>query len=154
MKSKYFREYFCSFSSKSYYFYILGVSHLNTWRRHQMAAVSALLTLCEGNSSVTGEFPSQRPVTRSFDVFYDLRPNKRLNWLYNQSTGWWFEAPSRSLWRHCNVVCQTDSYREISYWWNFAWIVVVSASFFVTWWTDYFFFANDNVWWWFVTYAD
>ena len=28
MKSKYFREYFCSFSSKSYYFYILGVSHL------------------------------------------------------------------------------------------------------------------------------
>ena len=29
MKSKYFREYFCSFSSKSYYFYILGVSHLN-----------------------------------------------------------------------------------------------------------------------------
>ena len=30
MKSKYFREYFCSFSSKSYYFYILGVSHLKT----------------------------------------------------------------------------------------------------------------------------
>ena len=29
MKSKYFREYLCSFSSKSYYFYILGVSHLN-----------------------------------------------------------------------------------------------------------------------------
>ena len=55
--------------------------------------------LC-GNSPVTGEFPSQRPVTRSFDVFFDLRLNKRLS---EQSWGWWFETPWRSLWRHCNV---------------------------------------------------
>ena len=48
---------------------------------------------------VTGEFPSQRPVTRCFDVFFDLRLNKRLS---KQSWGWWFETPSRSLWRHCN----------------------------------------------------
>ena len=48
---------------------------------------------------VTGEFPSQRPVTRCFDVFFDLRLNKRLS---EQSWGWWFETPSRSLWRHCN----------------------------------------------------
>ena len=41
--------------------------------RHQMETFSALLALCEGNSPVTGEFPSQRPVTRSFDVFFDLR---------------------------------------------------------------------------------
>ena len=34
---------------------------------------SALLTLCTGNSPVTGEFPAQRPVTRSFDVFFNLR---------------------------------------------------------------------------------
>ena len=34
--------------------------------------------LC-GESLVSGEFPSQRPVTRSFDVFFDLRPNKRLS---------------------------------------------------------------------------
>ena len=27
----------------------------------------------------TGEFPSQRPVTQSFDIFYDLRLNKRLS---------------------------------------------------------------------------
>ena len=47
----------------------------------------------------TGEFPAQRPVTRSVDVFFDLRPNKRLN---KQSWGWWFETPSRPLWRHCN----------------------------------------------------
>ena len=43
----------------------------------------------------------QRPVTRSFDVFFDLRLNKRLS---KQSWGWWFETPSRSLWRHCNVM--------------------------------------------------
>ena len=55
--------------------------------------------LCVENSPVTGEFPTQRPVTRSFDDFFDLRRNKCLN---KQSLGWWFETPSRSLWRHCN----------------------------------------------------
>ena len=65
-----------------------------------METFSALLVLCAGNSPVTGEFPSQRPVTRSFDVFFDLRPNKRLS---KHSWGWWFETSSRSLWRHCNV---------------------------------------------------
>ena len=44
-----------------------------------METFSALLALCAGNSPVSGEFPAQRPVTRSFDVFFDLRPNKRLN---------------------------------------------------------------------------
>ena len=34
---------------------------------------SALLAICTGNSPVTDEFPAQRPVTRSFDVFFDLR---------------------------------------------------------------------------------
>ena len=43
------------------------------WWRHQMAIFSALLALYAGNSPITGEFPSQRPVTRSFDVFFDLR---------------------------------------------------------------------------------
>ena len=38
-----------------------------------MEAFSALLDLCAGNSPVTAEFPTQRPVTRSFDVFFDLR---------------------------------------------------------------------------------
>ena len=46
---------------------------------------------------------SQRPVTRSFDVFFDLRLNKRLS---KQSWGWWFETPSRALWRHCNARCE------------------------------------------------
>ena len=46
-----------------------------------------------------GEFPAQRPVTRSFDVFFDLRPNKRLS---KQWWGWWFETPPCPLWRHRN----------------------------------------------------
>ena len=44
-----------------------------------MEIFSMLLALCEGNSPVTGEFPSQRPVTPSFDVFFDLHPNKQLS---------------------------------------------------------------------------
>ena len=47
--------------------------------RHQMETFSALLALCAGNSPVTGEFPAQRPVTRSFDILFDLRLNKRLS---------------------------------------------------------------------------
>ena len=41
--------------------------------------ISALLALCAGNSLVTGEFLAQRPVTRSFGVFFYLRMNKRVN---------------------------------------------------------------------------
>ena len=61
--------------------------------------IPALLAICAGNSPVTDEFPSQRPVTRSFNVFFDLHPNKRFS---KQSWGRRFETPSRSLWRHCN----------------------------------------------------
>ena len=64
-----------------------------------METFSALLALCEGNSPVTFELPSQRPVTRSFDFFFDLCLNKRLS---KQRWGCWFETPLRSLWRHCN----------------------------------------------------
>ena len=71
----------------------------NSWWRHQMETFSALLALCAGNSLVTGEFSSQRPVTRSFDVFFDLRLNKRLS---KQSWGWWLETLSCPSWRHCN----------------------------------------------------
>ena len=41
--------------------------------------ISALLAICARNSSVTGEFPAQRPVTQGFDVFYDLRINGCVN---------------------------------------------------------------------------
>ena len=64
-----------------------------------METFSALLAICAGNSPVPGEFPTQRPVTRSFDVYFDLCPNK---WMSKQSWGWWFETLSCSLWRHRN----------------------------------------------------
>ena len=41
--------------------------------------IFSLLAICAGNSPVSGEFPAQRPVTRSFDIFFDLRLNKRLS---------------------------------------------------------------------------
>ena len=75
-----------------------------SWWRHQMETFSALLAICAGSSPVRGEFPTQRPVTRSFDVFFDLRMNKRLS---KQSWGWWFETLSRPLWRHCNGILQS-----------------------------------------------
>ena len=71
-----------------------------SWWRHQMETVSALLAICAGNSPVPGEFPAQRPATRSFDVFFDLRLNERLG---KQSWGWWFETLLLPLWHHCNV---------------------------------------------------
>ena len=64
-----------------------------------METFSALLAICAGYSPATGDFPKQKPGTRSFDVFFDLRLNK---WLSEQSWGWGFETLSRSLWRHCN----------------------------------------------------
>ena len=70
-----------------------------TWWRHQMETFAVLLAICVGNSPVTGEFIAQRPVTRSFDVFFDLRMNKRLS---KESWGWRFGTPSRPLWRHSN----------------------------------------------------
>ena len=70
------------------------------WWRHQMTTFSALLAICAGNSPVPGDFPTQRPVTRICDVFFDLRLNKRLS---KQSWGWWFETLSRPLWRQCNA---------------------------------------------------
>ena len=58
--------------------WLFATGHI-AWWRHQMETFSALLAVCAGNSPVPGEFPSQRPVTRSFDVFFDLRLNKRLS---------------------------------------------------------------------------
>ena len=59
--------------------------------------ISVLLALYAGNSPVT------RPVTRSFDVLFDLRLIKRLS---KQSWDWWFETPSRLLWRHFNEAAE------------------------------------------------
>ena len=67
--------------------------YASPWWRHQMETISALLTLC---GEFTGHrwIPLTRPVTRSFDVFFYLRLNKRL---CKQSRRRWFQTPSRSL---------------------------------------------------------
>ena len=57
----------------------------DTWWRHQMGTFSMLLALCEGNPPVTGGFPSQRPVSWSFDVFFDLCLSN--SWANNQDAG-------------------------------------------------------------------
>ena len=80
------------------------------WWRHQMEIFSALLAICAGHLPVAGEFSAQRPVTRSFDVIFDMRLTKRLG---KQWWGGWFETLSYPLWRHCNVT-QTTWYNWIS----------------------------------------
>ena len=69
-----------------------------------MEKFSALLALCAGTLPVTVELPTQRPVTRSFDVFVELCVNKQLS---KQSCGWCFQTPVSSLWRHCNECSAT-----------------------------------------------
>ena len=78
---------------------ILSSPENETCWRQQMDTFSALLFFCAGNSPVTGKLPSKRPVTRSFDDFFELRLKKRLSKQWRRR---WFDTPSRSLWRHCN----------------------------------------------------
>ena len=81
---------------------LLTQSHRHDkWWRHQMETFSTLLAICAGNSPINGEFSAQRPVTRGFDVLFDLRLNERL---CKQPWGRWFETPSRPLWRHSNEI--------------------------------------------------
>ena len=62
---------------------------------------------CAGNLPVPGEFPTQRPVTWSLGVFFDLHLNKRLS---KQSWVWWFETLLCPLWRHHNDIYYTHIY--------------------------------------------
>ena len=82
----------------------------------------AMMTSWNGNifcvtGLLRGEFtgprwiPAQRPVTWSFDVFFDLCLNRRLS---KQSCGWWFETLSRLLWRHCYGTQFSVCYNKIS----------------------------------------
>ena len=74
--------------------------------------IFALLAIRAGYSPVPGEFPAQRPVTRSFVIFFDLRLNKRLS---KQSWGWLFEMLSCPLWRHCNVLGAMSDFQPLSW---------------------------------------
>ena len=84
-----------AFASLSWSFWKIFAANMMTSSNGNIFRVTGL---CEG-SPVTAGFPSQRPVTRSFDVFFDLRLNKRLS---KQSRRRWLETPSRSSWHHCN----------------------------------------------------
>ena len=88
--------------------YIYPYSRLVHW--HMGGTIITMMTSSNGNIfRVTGplcgeftgpgEFPTQRPVTRSFGVFFDQRLNKRLS---KQSLGWWLETIWCPFWRHRN----------------------------------------------------
>ena len=77
-----------------------GIWVSSSWWHHQRETFFSSQTICLGNSPVPVEFPAQRPVKRSFDIFFHLRLNKRLS---KQSWGWLFDMLSCPLWRHCNV---------------------------------------------------
>ena len=90
---------------------ILQFTVHNPWWHHQIETFSALLAHCAGNSPVTGEFPAQRPVTRSFWCFFFICAWKKR--LSKQSWGWGCETP-RSSWRHRNA----DFVRLVSFLWD------------------------------------
>ena len=69
-----------------------------SWWRHQMETFSTILAFCAGNSPVTGAFP----VTSDAELWCFLRYAPQYT-VEKQWWGWWFETPSRPLWRHCNV---------------------------------------------------
>ena len=116
------------------YQYLLGLLH---WHSGPWAIIwffmftrQAMMTSSNGNIfRVTGplcgeftgpgEFPTQRPVTRSFDVFFDLRLNKRLS---KQPWGWWFETLSWSLWRQCNGACACNFITQMA---PSSWLVLI-----------------------------
>ena len=106
-KTAYFVSYFVI--PKCLILYLLQNSCKQKKGRHQMKTFSALLAFCARNSPVTGEFPTQRPVTRNFDVFFDLRQNRQLSKPWRR---WWFESLPQSLWRHCNAKKMTAIYQD------------------------------------------
>ena len=68
-----------------------------------METFSALLAICAGNSPVTSELPSQRPVTRSFDVFVDLRLNNRLSKQWSRLVIWDAIPPNMTSLQWCQI---------------------------------------------------
>ena len=93
----------------------------NYMMTYWMGTFPASLALYEGNPPVTSEFPSQRPVTGSFDDFFDVRLNKILS---KQSRCWWFETPWRWLWSHCNDNPWEAGFHWSQHWgqWVWAWM--------------------------------
>ena len=85
---------------------------INIWMRR--AYMHHRMTSSNGNMfRVTGHLPAQRPVTRSFDVLFDLGLNKQLT---QQSWGRWFETLSRPLWRRCNEWTTSSLFQVMASW--------------------------------------
>ena len=85
-----------------------GIFMITSWDENIFCITGPLW----GEPLATGGFPSQRPVTRGFDVFLDVHLNKRLS---KQSRGWWFEMPWRSLWWHCNVILKQAQILKLTF---------------------------------------
>ena len=97
------------------FLYVCGATHSDgevDWRVSAIANESRDPPSWNGNifrvtGPLCGEFTglrwipltNWRPVTRSFDILFDPRLNKRLS---KQSWAWWFETPWCSLWHNCN----------------------------------------------------
>ena len=86
-----------------------------------MEVFSASLALCGGNPLLNDGFPSQRPVTRSFDGFFLSAPE--------QTAEQTIEKPLCSLWRHCknnlhqHPLCTvTHERHSVSHHWRLGWL--------------------------------
>ena len=111
---------------------------LNNWNRPFLRDIYMMTSSNENIFRVTGplcgeftgpgEFSTQRPVMRSFDVFFDLRLNKRLS---KQPWGWWFETPSWSLWRQCNDMPRLDVSTRVCWmiWYSYSFLSVFTCRF-------------------------
>ena len=111
--TQYVPEFLQKDISVSVYRYQYKVHTRNIMMTPSNGNIFRVTGLCAGNSPVSGEFPSQRPVTRSFNIFFDLCMNK---WLSKQSWGSWFETPSCPFWHHCNVHAVLDWFCFVVVW--------------------------------------
>ena len=89
----------------------------HSWWRHQMETFSALLALCAGNSPVNGEFPAQRPVTRSFDVFFICAWIN--GWINNRDAG-----DLRRHRAHYDVTVKVLVNYNLTWQWGWVWVSV------------------------------
>ena len=95
------------FSKELQIFDCISANQDNSLGNDCRAACLNMMTSSNGSifrvtGHLCGEFTGHRwiPRTKASDVFFDLRLNERLS---KQSWGWWFETPSRPLWRHSNA---------------------------------------------------
>ena len=94
-------------------------SMMTSWNGNIFPVTGHLCGEFTGEFPRTDEYPTQRPVTLSFDVFFDLHLNKRLS---KQSWGWWFDMQSCPLWRRRNAFTSVLFVDVISSW--YLWVAL------------------------------